>query len=594
MKITFRIWFLSSLFLGLLWVLIQLFFGDSGNAFLILLIIPIALIASLPTVLILATVIYRIGNTLSSIESKYGWLLFTCFCCSLPYGILCGNLLIDFFFSKTEAGFLMNSLIGIALLFCCNLLSVFFIRKRINAAFISTPVYSSIQNNNMEIVTQPHENAVAPKQSNKILIKGAITGILILVLLIPVLFVSNLVTEREHRQAEVVEEVSSKWASSQKLTGPYIYIPYIIKTKDDKGKEISVQKKLIFLPENLNITGTINPEIRPRSIYKVLLYKSNLKSNGDFNIQIPKDIELNSLQMNEAKICFALSDFKGIEEKLSINFNGSNYELAPGLPSNDIDSIGLSAPVNFSINDLNKKILFDMSLKLKGSEGLHFIPLSGNSVFTINSSWPNPSFDGNSLPSERKVNENGFEAKWIFSKANLPFSTVLKDVNFKEDSFSFGVAMLQPSDQYGKTMRSVKYAILFIGLTFALFFIIEVMQKKPLHPIQYVMVGMALIIFFTLLLSISEFILFDWAYLIASSATIILIALYAKAHFKNWKTASVFAGVLTALYGFIFILIRLEDTALLVGSIGLFIVMSLIMFASRKINWYNPSFNETN
>ena len=560
----------------------------------ILLIVPAALVASLPTILILAIIIRKIENTLLSIQSKYVWVLFTCFCCSLPYGILCGNLLMDFAFDNHETGFLINSLAGIILLFSCNLLSVFVIRKRINAAFILPTVYSSIQNNNMEIVTQPNENAEAPKQSNKILIKGAITCILILVLLIPVMFVSNLVTEREHRQAQVVEEVSSKWASGQKITGPYIYIPYTIKSKDDKGKEFSVQKKLIFLPENLNVTGTINPEIRPRSIYKVLLYKTSLKSNGDFNIQIPKDIELGSLQMSEAKICFALSDFKGIEEKLSIQVNGTNYELAPGLPGNDIDSVGLSAPINFSINDLNKKMLFDMSLKLKGSEELHFIPLSGNSVFTINSSWPNPSFDGNSLPSERKINEKGFEAKWIFSKANLPFNTVLKEVNFKKDNFAFGVAMLQPSDQYGKTMRSVKYAILFIGLTFALFFIIEVMQKKPLHPVQYAMVGMALIIFFTLLLSISEFVLFDWAYLIASAATIILITLYAKAHFKSWKTTSVFAGVLTALYGFIFVLIRLEDTALLVGSIGLFIVMSLIMFASRKINWYNPSFNETN
>ena len=139
---------------------------------------------------------------------------------------------------------------------------------------------------------------------------------------------------------------------------------------------------------------------------------------------------------------------------------------------------------------------------------------------------------------------------------------------------------------YNKTMRSVKYAILFIGLTFAFFFIIELMQHKPFHPVQYVLVGLALVIFYTLLLSISEYILFDYAYLVAALATIFLITFYAKGHFESWKTAGIFFGLLSCLYSFIFILIRLEDTALLVGSIGLFIVLALVMYTSRKINWY--------
>jgi inner membrane protein len=163
---------------------------------------------------------------------------------------------------------------------------------------------------------------------------------------------------------------------------------------------------------------------------------------------------------------------------------------------------------------------------------------------------------------------------------------VIYEGTLKDNISSFGVSMLQPADQYGKTMRSVKYAILFIGLTFALFFIVELMQQKPVHPVQYALVGLALIIFYTLLLSISEFIAFDLAYLVAATATVTLITLYAKGHFQSWKTASVFAAVLSSLYGFIFILIRLEDTALLVGSIGLFIVLALVMYASRKVNWY--------
>ena len=272
-----------------------------------------------------------------------------------------------------------------------------------------------------------------------------------------------------------------------------------------------------------------------------------------------------------------------------INFNGKKIALNPGLPLNDLDTIGLSAPVEMSFDAIKAGIAFDMQVKIKGSEQLHFMPLSANSKFELHSSWPNPSFDGNVLPNERQVNEKGFDAKWNFNQANLPFGTVLRQGSFNRSNLAFGVSMVQPADQYNKTMRSVKYAILFIGLTFALFFIVEIMQKKPFHPVQYVLVGLALVIFYTLLLSISEYLLFDQAYLIAAAATILLITMYAKSHFTSWKTAVVFGSVLSALYGFIFILIRLEDTALIVGSIGLFIVLALVMYVSRKINWYGST-----
>ena len=154
--------------------------------------------------------------------------------------------------------------------------------------------------------------------------------------------------------------------------------------------------------------------------------------------------------------------------------------------------------------------------------------------------------------------------------------------------------MVQPADAYSKTDRSIKYAILFIGLTFSLFFIIELMQKKSLHPVQYVLIGLALVIFYTLLLSFSEFVAFDFSYLIASLATILLISFYAYSHFKSVKTAFVFGGVLSMLYGFTFVLIRLEDAALLLGSVGLFLILALAMYASRKINWYGDDASTNN
>ncbi|HEY4155260.1 MAG TPA: cell envelope integrity protein CreD, partial [Puia sp.] len=456
-------------------------------------------------------------------------------------------------------------------------------------AYFSAPDHLTIKKHtNMETVNTPDrvwENS-RPTRSNKILYKGITTGVLILVMMIPTVFITDLVKERQQRQEEVAKEVSSRWALGQTLTGPYIYLPYKTTYLDQDNKPKEQTLHLLVIPDNLNVTGRIDHELRQRSIYKVLLYRASIADTGDFVLQIPKEIQADQVQWNDARICYGLSDFKGIEERLVIQFNGAPYELSPGLPVNDINEKGLSASIPLSVADLGKSISFHIGLKIKGSEMLHFVPFAGNSRFTLTSAWPDPSFDGGNLPTERTVSDQGFSAKWAFNKANLPFGTVLKDFKFDQSALAFGVTMVQPADEYAKTNRSVKYAILIIGLTFSIFFIVELMQKKPIHPIQYILIGLALVIFYSLLLAISEFVLFDTAYLVASLATIGLISLYARSHFRNWKTAGIFGGVLTLLYGFIFVLIRLEDTALLIGSIGLFIILALTMYASKKINWY--------
>ncbi len=427
-----------------------------------------------------------------------------------------------------------------------------------------------------------------PRRSNRILIKGLITGALILIMMIPTLFISNLVGERESRQAEIVKEVSSRWAGSQTLSGPYIYLPYTL-TRESAGKKISQENHyLLLLPENQQLTGRIDHELRQRSIYKVLLYRASLSGEGNFIPLLPREIQPGFIRWEEARICFGLSDIKGMEDRLVVNFNGSNYELSPGLPYSSEAGNGLSAPVIFTADDIGKNLRFHLNVKIKGSEQLHFIPFGGNSHFALTSRWPNPSFDGYNLPTERTVTDSGFSAKWDFNKVSLPFTTALIDGKPETAALAFGMTMIQPADGYAKASRCVKYAILFIGLTFALFFIAELLQQRPVHPVQYILVGLALVIFYSLLLAFSEFIPFDLSYAGSSLATIGLISLYARNHFRSWRSAGLFGGLLFLLYGFIFVLIRLEDTALLIGSIGLFIILSLVMYASRNIEWYGP------
>jgi len=479
-----------------------------------------------------------------------------------------------------------------ASLFTGGLVSIILNKKLINRFFnqYETPHLFTKIKNTSPMYDENTSTTVNPRPaanpSNKILIKGIITASLILIMLIPTAFIQSLITEREDRQHDVVEEVSSKWAKQQTLSAPYLVIPYT------EGKTGTLKQNLLILPAELNVKGSITEEDRKRSIYKVLLYKTGLNFSGSFHAANINDSAV--LLLNEAKLCFGLSDFRGIEDKLNITFNNQSYTLLPGLPNITIDSTGLSVPVNINAADFNRGINFNLDIALRGSGSLHFLPVASYSNYNIQSPWPNPSFDGNTLPSQRTVSTQGFLASWKFNAANLSFTNIIKDSDHPDiKSTAFGVSLVQPADQYAKSMRSAKYAILIIGLTFVLFFVFELLQKKPVHPVQYALIGMALVIFYILLLSVSEIILFEYAYIIAAVATIILIALYAKSHFSNLRSAIIIGLLLTGLYGLIYVLISLEDTALLVGSIALFIVVAIIMYVTRKINWYQPETHAT-
>lgn len=468
----------------------------------------------------------------------------------------------------------------IAFLFSIQKLNHYFYDTELNFSIFKT---SKFKPNKMNSAIDTTTNG---GNGNRILIKGLITGGLILLMMIPSIFIFNLVQERKDRQAEIVKEVSSKWAGAQKISGPFLSIPYVDTISNYDGKVTSQRTKLLVLPTKLEMDGSLTPEYRPRSIYKVMLYKSQSVFKGNFLPEFPQDINYANVDFANARLCFALSDFKGVEQEISASVNGKSVTLRPGLPVADFGDKGLSAPISLTSDDLKKGVSFELNAKLKGSEQLHYYPLAASGTYRLISPWPNPSFDGNALPGSKKVNDSSFAAEWTFNQGNLPFAPVLRAGTADTKNLPFGVTLVQPVDQYSKTMRSVKYSILFIGLTFALFFIIELLQNNPFHPVQYMLTGIALVVFYTLLLAVSEYILFDYAYAIAAFATIMLISLYAKGHFRSWKIASAFFAFLLLLYTFIYVLITLEDTALLVGSIGLFIVLALIMYASRRINWY--------
>jgi inner membrane protein len=438
-----------------------------------------------------------------------------------------------------------------------------------------------------ESQAQAEQVPLTPTVTNSIFTKAVFTGILILVMLIPTFFISKLVQERQERYAAVVQEVSSKWAAAQTISAPFITVPYKKVVLNNDGKAVYENNTWVLLANKVDANSAVFAEPRKRSIYSVLLYKSTTKVNGNFGFNIPASINLADIDFTKASINIAVSDYKGIEEEVKATINGSSVVLNVTPSIVDFGETVLSAPIALSQELLNTGVAFSTQLKLKGSESLHFIAASAAASYSINSAWSNPSFIGNFLPTQRTVKDSGFAATWTFNKANMPFAMAFEASGVKNlQSNTVGVNLIQPVNNYDKTTRSIKYAILIIGLSFGLFFITEVMQKKPLHLVQYLLIGMALVIFYTLLLSLSEYVSFISSYSIAAAATIVLIGVYLHAHFKNISSTALFVAILSSLYVFVYVLINLEDTALLIGSIGLFIVLGLAMYGSRKINWH--------
>jgi inner membrane protein len=413
----------------------------------------------------------------------------------------------------------------------------------------------------------------------------SIIALLTFVLLIPSFLIQGLISERENRRDSVAEEVSQKWGNKQTIIGPVISIPYKHYFENDDKVEQTI-RYAHFLPEDLNIKGSIAPEERYRGIYKVIVYNSNLSISGHFpspdlnRLKIPREDYL----FEDAFVSVGISDMAGIKDVIKINWNNEEYTASPGIESNDVLESGISISPELEIG--KKEFHFKFDLNLNGSSSLLFSPVGEQTNVQLSSDWPNPSFTGNFLPSDRKVTSSGFNSTWNILHLNRNFPQQWLGTNQEISKATFGVDLLLSVDEYQKTMRTAKYAIMFISLTFLAFFMIELLSKKIIHPVQYLLIGLALLIFYTLLLSISEYLVFKVAYLLASAAIILLITIYSYSVLSDRLKTGIVFGILVILYGYLYILMQLQDYALLMGSLGLFIILALVMFLTRNIDWF--------
>lgn len=420
-------------------------------------------------------------------------------------------------------------------------------------------------------------------QKSKLLVKGLLIGGLVLLLLIPAYFVQNVISERESRQKEAFDEVSSKWAGSQNITGPVLVLPYTESFTSANGQTTILKRLAYVLPDKLTIESDVKPEERHRGIFQVMMYSSVIRLNGKFEAIPLQQLKLEPAQVlwNEAYICMELADSKGLKEEIKVAWNDSAVTLNPSLLDNAVMKEGFTAPVAVSAG---KEIQFSSSIAINGSEQLLFTPVGKETTVKLSSAWPDPSFTGGQLPDHR-ISDSGFVATWKSLAHTRNFPQAWKESKYNLQSASFGADLFIPVNGYQKTMRSVKYAILCILLTFAAFFIIETVNKKSVHPFQYALIGLALILFYTLLLSFSEYTGFNVAYIIASVATVGLIAWFVKGILQSSRLTTVLGVILALMYSYIFTILQLQDYSLLLGSIGLFLTLAVIMHFSKKIQW---------
>ncbi len=422
-------------------------------------------------------------------------------------------------------------------------------------------------------------------------IKMITIGILVLILLIPATMTSSLLQERKVRKNRVVAEINQKWGNQQTITGPFITVPYKVFHKNhDENIQYTI-KYFHFLPDELQIKGSISPHIRYRSIYKAVLYNAQIQLSGTFTVPTLNQLPIEGdILWDKAIFSMGISDLRGIKENIHVRFGQSNHGMNPGLATTDITSEGVSCPVSISPSDPSKP--FSFKLNLAGSEQIAFTPMAKETYVAMKSPWPSPSFNGAFLPIKRNISEAGFDAEWKVLHLNRNYPQYWQGNQYKVHKSCFGFKLLVTADVYQKSIRVSKYAVIFIVFTFAAFFFSEMINKKKIHPIQYLMIGLAVILFYTLLLAVSEHIPFDYAYILSSGAITLLITGYAKAICKsNPFTITVFS-ILFILYAYLYITLQLEDYALLMGSIGLFIVLALVMYITRKIDWYGLEMNE--
>ncbi|MDR6289623.1 MULTISPECIES: cell envelope integrity protein CreD [Inquilinus] len=420
---------------------------------------------------------------------------------------------------------------------------------------------------------------------------------LIVAFVLPVFLVSDVIGEREDRYRSVVSEIGNSWGRPQQVTGPILVVPFRVpaERRADGTLPPPLERPLYILPDQYKISASAAPETRRRGLFEAVVYSADLDLSGQFLIG-----DAAALAGPEATIDWAsaylyvgVADPRSIREGASLRWGGHELPFQPGAPGELGQSLGAGMTLRvpgLTAESAQTPIPFATTLRLNGSERIDFLPLGRSNQVTASSNWPDPSFDGAFLPVRTTIGSQGFTAEWELSYfgRGYPQAWVGGDGSYLSAiaSSAFGARFFQPVNAYQQTQRSAKYGMLFIVFTFTLFFLFETVARLRIHVFQYGLVGLSLCLFYLLLLSFAEQVGFAGAYGVGTAAVVVQIVLYCRPVLGTWKRSAVLGALLAILYGTLYALMQLEDLALLLGSIGLFLALSAVMYTTRKIDWY--------
>lgn len=421
--------------------------------------------------------------------------------------------------------------------------------------------------------------------------KVGIIALLSLLLLIPLHMISNQIAERSQRQHEVQSDIAARSAGSQRLTGPVILLEYQEHTRKTEvdaktGEERMVwhsrQRQQRIAPQLLDIKGSTDSEVRTRGIYQARLFHLMANIHAEFSFTAPETPENGRISHMQATLLLGVSDPRGINNNPQAILNGKTAHFI-SLPYDRMDMPSLGIKLGSWEAGRPQAWQIEFPLNLTGTQTLDIAPVAESNRIELASDWPHPSFAGRFLPRQRDVGSDGFTARWEISHLARDFESALS----RRSDEILSVSFIDPVNIYLQAERATKYGLLFVILTFAAFFLTETLRSIALHPMQYLLVGLALAIFFLLLIAFSEHMPFAAAYGIAATACIAIISWYLSGVLGKWQQGLAFGAGLTSLYGVLFGVLRSEDNALLMGSLLLFVALATSMLATRKLDWYN-------
>jgi inner membrane protein len=426
---------------------------------------------------------------------------------------------------------------------------------------------------------------------NPALKKGLAIIAVVLLLMIPLMWLRGLVSERTQLREQAIASIAHGWGGRQMLSGPVLAIPVTWTTLDGRAQS----GFWYVLPDssNLDIQMTVQQERRKLGIYQVPVYVAKVHATGQFDLESPiarltSDTSVR-INLEHARLLVPIDDFRGvrkIDDSVAALTQG-RFEPFGGFPEP-----ALSAPVRADVDISKGKRAFDLTYEVAGTQSLSFIPLAHSSRVALQGNWPDPGFARGFLPIERHVRDGHFDATWQALDLNRSFATdwLQGTVQLKElQDAAFGVDLVQPVDLYQQVERATKYAAVFICLSFLTLFIWEYLARRAVHPIQYGLMGLALSVFFLLLLALAEHVGFGAAYVIAAVALCALLGIYLAGTMNSSRAGASAGGYFAALYGFMYLLVTSDDYALLAGALGLFAILAVAMFLTRKVDWYQAA-----